>query len=103
MLHHSLHIYTPGEYFEPFYLELEFTGKEIEVCTQTMYVGNYIPVFLYNIVLSIGGILCQHSSHSPDSQQNTTMEKYRSVALLYYFHMMKVLDHVCTLVVHRYK
>ena len=21
-----------GEYFEPFYLELEFTGKEIEVC-----------------------------------------------------------------------
>ena len=96
MLHHSLHIYTPGEYFEPFYLELEFTGKEIEVCTQTMYVGNYIPVFLYNIVLSIGGILCQHSSHSPDSQQNTTMEKYRSVALLYYFHM-------CTLVVHRYK
>ena len=106
MLHHSLHMYTvntPGEYFEPFYLELEFTGKEIEVCTQTMYVGNYIPVFLYNIVLSIGGILCQHSSHSPDSQQNTTMEKYRSVALLYYFHMMKVLDHVCTLVVHRYK
>ena len=54
-----------------------------------------LPVFLYNIMLSIGGILCQHSSHSPDSQQNTTMEKYRSVALLYYFHM-------CTLVVHRY-
>ena len=83
MLHHSLHMYTvntPGEYFEPFYLELEFTGKEIEVCTQTVYVGNYLS---FSIILCSVSVAYSASIH-PTLRTHSKIQRWRNTGPWHY-------------------
>ena len=45
-----------GEYFEPFYLELEFTGKEIQVCES---ISTLVPcIHTYSVVQCRHTVYC---------------------------------------------
>ena len=76
--------FIPGEYFEPFYLELEFTGKEIEVYMHTDNVCGKLYMPVVSVLCSVS--VAYSASIHPTLRTHSKVQQWRNTGpyLLYY-------------------